>query len=351
VPSQAQAELTTAALGVLALLALGCAAPREATPPQGPPAAPARELFRFHVDFWANLNEVLLHEALLPRPGYEGPKSLAHHSVAPVASLGVDGAAQWRDAIAYYDAYFSTQNTFEPQLVDGSRFLTARASEPSLPASGLADEWRRVLIGAAPGYRATFWAEHERGDRAYIEAIRPALATHGDWMAHRLEAIYRTAWPPEPVFVEVTPAVPPFGASTVGEPPFTGAHAPLITVSSVDPGYAGETGLEMIFHEASHLLVDKVQAALDASAGRQGRKLPDRLWHFVVFYTAGHVLRERFGAGYVPYAERPANRVFTGPFASYVPILERTWQPYLDGHVDLETAVDAIVAAFGGPGG
>ncbi len=328
------------------VLALAACATRKATPAHASPTSTARELFHFHVDFWANLNQVLLHEALLPRPGYEGPKSLAHHSVAPVASLGADEAAHWRDAIAYYDAHFSTQNTFEPQLVDGSRFLTACASEPSLPASGLATDWRAVLINAAPGYHATFWAEHERSDRAYIEAIRPALATHGDWMAHRLEAVYRTAWPPGPVFVEVTPAVPPFGASTVGEPPFTGAHAPLITVSSIDPGYAGDTGLEMIFHEASHLLVDKVQAALEAAAQRQGRKLPDRLWHFVLFYTAGRVLRERLGAAYVPYAERPANRVFTGPFASYVPILERTWQPYLDGRVDLEAAVDAVVAAF-----
>jgi hypothetical protein len=138
----------------------------------------------------------------------------------------------------------------------------------------------------------------------------------------------------------------PAGASTIGEPPFTGAHTPLITVSSEDPGYASDTGLEMIFHEGSHLLVDNVQTALETSAQRQARKLPDRFWHFLLFYTAGHVARERLGPGYVPYAERPANTVFVGRFQAYLAILERAWQPYLDGHVDLESAIDALVASF-----
>ena len=53
-------------------------------------------------------------------------------------------------------------------------------------------------------------------------------------------------------------------------------------------------------------------------------------------YTAGHVMRERLGPRYVPYAERPANTVFVGRFAAYLSILERAWQPYLDGQFDLE---------------
>ncbi|HSR95425.1 MAG TPA: hypothetical protein VLM79_00085, partial [Kofleriaceae bacterium] len=45
------------------------AAPIEAVgerPTDGP-----RELFQFHVDFWANLHQVLFHEALLPKRGFE----------------------------------------------------------------------------------------------------------------------------------------------------------------------------------------------------------------------------------------------------------------------------------------
>ncbi len=333
------------ALAATTVLACSSRAPRVEALGASPTEAP-RELFRFHVDFWANLHEVLFHESLVPKPGFEGPKSLAHHSVAPVEWLDPAARSQWQLAVAYYESRFSTHNLFEPEFETGSRFLAAQGSDPALPTGGIADEWRTVLAQAAPVYRARFWPAHERRDRAYIDEIRPQLAAHGAWMARRLEVVYRSSWPAAPVLVEVTPTVPPFGASTVGEPPFTGPHTPLITVSSEDPGYATDTGLEMIFHEASHLLVDKVQTALETSAQRQARKLPDRFWHFLLFYTAGHLARERLGPGYVPYAERSANAIFSGRFAAYLPILERAWQPYLDGHVDLEPAIDALVAAF-----
>jgi hypothetical protein len=330
------------------ILALGLAAcaPHETPPHEGPRADYARELFRFHVDFWPNLNQTLLHESLLPKPGFEGPKSLAHTSVAPAADLANGEKSPWQDAIAYYFAHFSTHDVFEPTFEGGCRFLTVRGSEPSLPEGGVASEWRTALLGAAPVYRARFWPAHQRADSAYVEALRPQVAAHGDAIARRLESLYQTAWPAAPIFVEVTAAVPPFGASTSGEPPFTGPHTPLITVSSDDEGYTGDTGLEMIFHEASHLLVDKVQASLDASAKRQGRTLDGRFWHFLLFYTAGRVAKERLGAAYVPYAERPSNAIFTGRFAPYLAILERTWQPYLDGRAELEPAIDAVVASL-----
>jgi hypothetical protein len=344
---QSGPRVSAARISLLALVLAGCGAHADAAPPSARPAADVtRELFRFQIDFWPNLNEALLHESLLPKQGFEGPKSLAHQSVAPAAALDGDEKTQWQSAIAYYDAHFSTHDTFEPAFDGGCRFLAASRSEPILPEAGLPNEWRVALSQAAPVYRARFWAEHERSDRAYVEALRPRLAEHGEWMARRLETLYRTVWPTDPIQVEVTAAVPPFGASTSGEPPFTGSHTPLVIVSSMDPGYTGDTGLEMLFHEASHLLVDKVQTALDASAKRQGRKLDERFWHFLLFYTAGHVARERLGPSYVPYAERPSNTIFTGRFAAFLPILERAWQPYLDGRVELEPAIDAVVASF-----
>jgi len=51
-----------------AISAASCASqpPQRPQSPQTPQAPAAPALFRFHVDFWANLDEVLLHEALVP---------------------------------------------------------------------------------------------------------------------------------------------------------------------------------------------------------------------------------------------------------------------------------------------
>lgn len=327
---------------LLLIVCVSCGAPRPSVPETSTP-----ELFRFQVDFWPNLHQVLFHEALLPRPGYFGPKSLAHQSSAPEAELSAEQVAPWRAAVGYYDARFRSDSMFTPEFEAATRLLAAQGPATSLAAApGFAEDWRGVLMGAAPVYRARFWPAHEHRDHAYIQAIRPLVALHGAWFANRLVAVYQTPWPPKPIEVQITPVVPPFGASTMGEPPFSSHHAPLILISSLDPGYSGDAGLEMLFHEASHLLIDKVQAALEASAKRQGRVLPDRFWHALLFYTAGHLTQERLGSAYVPYAERPQNHVFEGAWAPYLPILQRAWQPYLDGRVGLDQALDAVCASF-----
>ena len=122
-------------------------------------------------------------------------------------------------------------------------------------------------------------------------------------------------------------------------------HAALITLSSEDPTYAGDTGVEMLFHEVSHLIVGNLEDGLEASAKRQGRKVPPRLWHDVIFYTAGHLARERLGPAYVPYAERPSSQLFGESDAALI-VLKRAWQPYLDGRVTMDVAIDAVAASF-----
>ncbi|GAC1574838.1 MAG: hypothetical protein NVS3B20_24820 [Polyangiales bacterium] len=327
------------------IMTVGCGRDGQPARPPSPINRPAG-IFRFHIGLWANLHQTLIHESLLPKPGFEGPKSLAHHSVAPIAELSSSEAGPFRDALDYYDRRFTTRNTFTDEFMDAVRGFTPCGNEP-LPASlRLAADWKTLLNRAAPIYRIHFWQAHERTDRAYVDAIRPMVAEHGAWFVRRLEAVYQTPWPSDSVDVEVAPVVAPFGASTLGEPPFTGPHAPLIIVSTEDPGYRGESGLEMIFHESSHLLVDRVQRLLETSAKRRGRSLLRGLWHFVLFYTTGHLAKERLGASYVPYAERPEHHIFDGDAAEILPLLVRAWQPYLDGRTTLDAAVDSVVAAF-----
>jgi hypothetical protein len=323
---------------------VGCA-PGSAPGRFAPAPKEAAPRFRFHVDFWANLNQVLLHEALLPRPRWEGPKSLEGKHVAPADAVPSAEAADWKKALAYYDGRFTTKNLID-QFAPSMPALLGIGSSQAPPTTPEIDEaWRSSLVTAAPIYRALFWPDHEARDRAYIEAMRAPIAAHGAWFANRVVAVYGLPLPTVPIDVEITPVVPPFGGFTQGEPPYTRPHAALITLSSEDPSYAGDTGIEMLFHEVSHLLVGRVQDGLVASAERQGRKLDPRFWHDLIFYTAGHLAQERLGPAYVPFAERPSSNLFTADDPSLI-ILKREWQPYLDGRITIDAAIDAMAASF-----
>jgi hypothetical protein len=348
-PRLAWSSIPMRAIVCLAAAALafnGCAAPT--APPRSASASASNAtapLFRFHVDFWANLNQVLLHESLVPRTGFEGPKSLKNRHVVSAETLAPSEAAQWREALAYYDGHFTTRNLFDRFIHVMPALLTVGPTQPPPATSDLDAEWRSRLLVATPVYRAHFWPAHERKNRAYVEGMQSQIAAHGAWFEERLVAVYGMPLPAEPIDVEVTPVVPPFGGFTQGEPPYLPPNAALITISSEDSSYAGDTGVEMMFHEVSHLIVGRVEKGLEASAKRQGRTAPPRLWHDVIFYTAGHLARERFGPAYVPYAERPSSKLFAEDDPTLL-VLKREWQPYLDRRVTMDAAIDALAAAF-----
>jgi hypothetical protein len=130
---------------------------------------------------------------------------------------------------------------------------------------------------------------------------------------------------------------------------WAGAYTTLepthITVSSTDPGYQGDAALEMLFHEASHSMIEQVQKALSAEAESQGKLFPRRtFWHALLFYTAGELTR-RHVDGYTPYAIK--HGLYDSGWPGALPVLEKDWKPYLDGKIDLTTAVQRMVADYG----
>jgi hypothetical protein len=320
-------------------------------PPPPPIAGPAGQLFEMRADFWPNLQETLFHQALLPReglPGRDSLKSLAHVDLAPLSVLSDTERPAWSEGLVF-ESHFKTSAGLDDEMERGNRFLVDARSRTVLPQGGLPDAWHAALVKASRPYREHFWLEQQAADEAYIERQKPLIAQHGEWLAHRIAAIYDTPWPTVPIVVEVCVAVPPFGARTGGDATAGPPETPLITVSSRDPGYSGESGLEMIFHEASHTLDGKVAELLARSARKQGRKVPWSFGHMIVFYTAGHLVQERLGASgktYVPYAERgePGHRILA---PKTLAVLQAYWQPYLDGKAPLDVTIDRMVAEIG----
>ena len=128
---------------------------------------------------------------------------------------------------------------------------------------------------------------------------------------------------------------------------------PHTTISSADPRYQNYAALEMLLHEGSHAIVGVANGAIGpeiatVANGRTPRLLPPReLWHAILFYTSGELTRralaERGIKDYVPfmYKQQMFDRAFFGAQAP----LEAFWKSYLDGKMDRQTAITAIVEA------
>ena len=297
-------------------------------------------LFGFHSNFWVNLHQCLVHEALLSL----GKPDRRLQSSAPLAATGMNDKEEsaWKNAVAFYATRFGArQELFDDEMVRINNSLAQQTDDgSSLNATGIPDAVATVLRDAAPVYRKYWWAEHDRTNKNWIGSQLARVNELGAQIAAAMEKDLRQSWPAAPIRVDVCYYVPAIGhAYTTTNP----AHT---TFSSSTASLEGLSGFETLFHEASHSFADKMSDALFAECSAQKKNCGD-LWHAILFYTPGVEVRRALPpddqATFTPYAYK--NGLYArGEWPKYRAVLEKDWQPYLDGKVDFASAIHSMVA-------
>jgi hypothetical protein len=306
----------------------------------------ADSLFHFQSRFWPNLHHFAYEQALLTA---DPPRTRGSTGeVASTDRLSAGDAAAWAGAIAFYrDSLVERDLLFDDDLIalDGILGeLPAGADEDALLEAGVPESLASILSDAAPAYRRHWWPSHEAANRRWVERHQQLVVHYGGELAVELAAAYKAEWPNEVIDVDVLVYANWAGAYTSNDPPH-------IRLSSSLEENIDWWALEMVFHEASHTMVGgrrgAVAAAIRQAAERAGVERPRWLWHAIIFYTTGELVRRALqkdtAVFFVPYAiwqglwhrddERQAE------FAA----LQEHWQPYLDGTTDFESAIAALV--------
>jgi hypothetical protein len=281
----------------------------------------AAAIFTFQNNFWVNLHQFMHAEAVRRAAGQRVQMDPALlDGYAPLAKRDV-----LRDAelVALNDALSRVTGDTLPSSID-----------PAIAAA---------LMRAAPAYREQLWPQHRAANDAWIETTRPIADRLAPSLTEKLAAAYHTPWPSQPVLVDVAAAAGQFGAYTTNDGPqgFAG-HA---TIASTDAANQGDMAVETIFHEASHTVDAAIMRMIADEARRQNLRASRLLWHAVIFYTTGELVRQALGkvgdSHYMPYAYR--FDVYAKGMAADRPALERDWQPWLDGKVPFEEALRGLV--------
>ncbi len=349
-------------LSVLLALASPCRA-QEVESISGP-----LPVFEFHSGFWVNLHHFLYHEArarLAAKDSHDAsPKTTAPSlKQTPGSAVSLTPSEQkiWNDAISYYVNNFAGKDLLinidlvllKNQIEDFEDCdeLTGR-KKPRCDA-GLPGGTGPILDAVAPIYRAHWWADQDRANRRWVIRVAPLVREQGVGLSERLADIYQTHWPKEKIRVDVCAYANSAGAYTTLDPL-------RVTIASSDPRNQGPESLEVLFHEASHGIAAPVEAAISRECKQRDKPIPRNLWHALIIYTTGEVLRPVFkdsyvekGAGDAPPQPPKANIV---PYAlaeilsqrgweQYHLLLFLYWQPYLDGKVSFEDAIAHLVSA------
>jgi hypothetical protein len=332
-----------------------------ALPERNANPASTRPVFEFHSGFWINLHHFLYQQARIQEQestsrggGAGNPPNTADSA----AALGANSSqsADWAMALDYYAKNFAHRDLL---IDDGMVMINdvladletcpdlSGKSSPSC-ASGLRPDMIETLERAAIVYHARWWSEHDRVNRAWIEAEAPLVRNMGGTLAAQLAAVYHSPWPRVPIRVDVVYYGGPFGAYTTLDP----TH---ITLSSADSRNQGPSGFEILFHEASHALASSVEDGIVRECHAREIPVPRDLWHALLFYTTGEIVKRAFespgagkpagtGGSYTPYAYR--NGLYQRGWQNYQRALETYWQPYLDGKTNFDRALVSLVAGL-----
>jgi hypothetical protein len=341
-------------------------------------------VFELHSGFWINLHHRLYEEARQQRstaavigakPAKAGKPML---QVAPGAKTVLSASEQraWDEAVAYYGANYADKNLLfstellllKNQLGDFETCDELSGAKKKPCDAGLPAKLTQILEGAAQVYRAHRWPTDDRANRAWIKRVAPLVREQGVGLSHRLADIYQTRWPKERIRVDVSAVANAAGAYTTLDPL-------RVTIASTDARNQGSAALEVLFHEASHGIATPVEQAIVRECRQRDKPIPRDLWHALIFYTTGEVIKPlmdtqadaensasendttpgSLGSNsasshdpqdpkYTPYAQREG--LYQRGWENYLALLNRYWQPYLEGRATFDDAIAHMVSAL-----
>jgi hypothetical protein len=316
--------------------------------------APA-PVFEFHSGFWVNLHHFLYRQGRILRAGLGGEQAepeipSRYKALASIEEMTAEQRHAWQAAVEVYALSWSSRDLLlNNQMVLINDRLAELEDCPDLEGksavectSGIAKDLVAALDEAAPIYRQRWWPEQDRINRAWIAALIPQVRGMGGNLAEQLAETYESKWPAR-IHVDVVYYAGPQGAYT--------SLAPLhLTIATSDSRNQNMNGFETLFYEASHVLARGVQESIDRECRRLQKPIPRDLWHALLLYTTG----ERIGgAPSIPQAKANVapkrlspgngNSLYDRGWGDYEPLLERYWQPYLNGRIDLDTAIARLI--------
>jgi len=333
-------------------------------------------VFELHSGFWINLHHTLYQEA---RQRSNSPTSHETADKSSKPTLPVMRAARapltaveqraWDDAVAYYVAHYATQDLLfstellllKNQLGDFEDCDELSGARKKTCDAGLSPKLTQILDAAAPVYRAHLWPDHDRANRRWIARVAPLVREQGVGLSERLADIYQTRWPKDKIRVDVSAYANWAGAYTTLDPL-------RVTIASLDARNQGAEALEVLFHEASHGIAQPVELAINRECRQRDKAIPRDLWHALIFYTTGEVIKPVMsaqhsplstiassasptdpdgsvpGGGYVPYAVREG--LYQRGWDDYLKLLIRFWQPYLDNKTTFDDAIAPMVSSL-----
>lgn len=237
----------------------------------------------------------------------------------------------YRDSLLNRDLLFdSLMRDFSDKLVSGSSSMVRWQVKA-----------KEAVSTFDPYFKKLLWNEIEATNKKWMAANLAQIVKLETQIVPELERIYQTKLPAEKIRVDLVDYATWAGAYSFND---RFCH---IVLSTSHRSNQGDLSAEVLFHETSHFLVDKLVAMIAKEAKGKDIKASINLWHNMIFYTTGYVMAKEFAKSnktFVPYYEQMKFADKFPDFRYSVEASRQYWDAYSENKLSMEEAVVKIVA-------
>lgn len=326
---------------------LGCSSAGRLDEPACGPFAQTR-YFEFHSSYLVNLHHCLFDKGVQWSRGQDEP-ARSFEALFPGVRLSVDSAQRSAvlESIRFYGESLAQRNLlFDSELTAVKYALQAATDPDDVQARVASQELVAALRGADAFYREHLWPAHDAQNREFVEQRISTIRAIEERVVGDCSKAYQYEFDHRRYRIDLTDYATFFGAYTTNEP-YVSA-----TISSRNAMHAGTQGIEVVFHEVSHAMMDRLIGTQAALATELGKPLDHNVWHTILFVTTGNFVREALaerGIEHEIYIEEQALGSRVPGLRGIIDEIAAQWTPYLRGQTTMEQALREILVRIPAP--
>lgn len=240
----------------------------------------------------------------------------------------------------YRDSLTSKDLLFDNTMSEFSDYLSYEGSTKFKSKVKWQAEAFEILKKFQPYFNKLYWHGIDSTNKAWLNAYKDQIVKMETNVIPELERIYQTKLPSEKVRIDLT-----CYATWAGAYSFKNAFEHII-YSTASKANQGDLAAEVIFHEASHFLVDKLSNQIFLLAKDKDAKKLNNVWHNVLFYTTGYVVEKQYKAQWKKFEPYYVQMKFEEKFPDFrvtVDGCKLYWNDYMEGKIAFDEALKKMV--------
>lgn len=268
--------------------------------------------------------------------------SLAYYSFKDkYAGLNAKEALELNEIMLYYRDSLTTKDLlFDNNMSEFSDYLSDEGRSKIKLKLKWQAEALEVLKKFQPYFAKLYWTGIDSTNKAWLNNYKDQIVKLETTVVPELEKIYQTKLPAQKVTIDLT-----CYATWAGAYSFKNSFEHII-YSTANRSNQGDLAAEVVFHEASHFLVDKLSDQIFLLAKDKEVKKATNMWHNVIFYTTGYVVEKQFKLQWKKFEPYYVQMKFEEKFPDFKVTVEGCklyWNDYIEGKLTFDAAVKKLV--------